>query len=306
MYRILVVMSTYNGERYIKEQIDSIFNQQGVYCDLLIRDDGSADSTVKIIKDYQKKYSNRIDLVNGNNIGFAKSFWSLLQIAKDNYDFYAFSDQDDVWMDKKLIRACDMLDNCKDDSNYLLYASAMDVVDEKLNHMYYQTFNDLKIGFGSALTRQRLAGCTMVFNNKLFNYVKKHDLSNTDLFTHDMMLYYLCILIGGRVLYDDCPSIYFRRSSDSLTLQGKSIIKKANSIFSIFSKDKNIRFRKVEYLYNLISAEISPKIIDEFQTILNYKDSIRNTIRLATSDYIKCQIKSVDAVYFFAILLRFY
>ena len=90
---VAVIMSTYNGEKYIREQIDSILSQQGVDVDLFIRDDGSKDDTVKIIREYETAHNN-VHAEVGNNLGFRQSFIQELIHVK-GYKFYAFSDQDE-------------------------------------------------------------------------------------------------------------------------------------------------------------------------------------------------------------------
>ena len=92
-------MSTYNGEAFVAEQLESIINQTYKNIEIVIRDDGSSDNTVGIIKEYQKKYNN-IKLYEGKNVGFVKSFFELLSLAKA--DYYSYADQDDVWIDNNL------------------------------------------------------------------------------------------------------------------------------------------------------------------------------------------------------------
>lgn len=104
---VSVLMSTYNGAKYIREQIDSILNQKDVNVELLIRDDGSSDNTAEICKEYQKKNTN-IRFYQGENIGVGKSFMELLKKAPEA-DYYSFSDQDDVWLEDKLSRAVKMI-----------------------------------------------------------------------------------------------------------------------------------------------------------------------------------------------------
>ena len=102
MRSVQVLMSTYNGEKYIRRQIDSILNQKDVAIHLLIRDDGSTDSTCEIIRSYAEKYSDQVEVTMGSNIGYKKSFLTLIQLAGD-YDYYAFADQDDYWKPDKEI-----------------------------------------------------------------------------------------------------------------------------------------------------------------------------------------------------------
>ena len=104
---VSVLMSTYNGEKYIREQIESILNQKKVKVHLLIRDDGSQDSTIEIVKEYANKYPN-VSVYAGKNIGIGNSFMELLRNAPEA-DYYAFADQDDVWLDGKLERAIELI-----------------------------------------------------------------------------------------------------------------------------------------------------------------------------------------------------
>ena len=86
-----ILMSTYNGEKYIDCQIESILSQKDVNVKLLIRDDGSKDNTVEIIKKYQEKYLDKIELIEGENVGIHRSFASLIDQAK-GLEYIAFAD----------------------------------------------------------------------------------------------------------------------------------------------------------------------------------------------------------------------
>lgn len=98
MPKVCVLMSTYNGEKYIKEQINSILQQEDVDIHIIVRDDGSKDNTVNLLNEYKEK----ITLVQGQNIGCEKSFMELLYYKYDA-DYYAYSDQDDYWNSRKVI-----------------------------------------------------------------------------------------------------------------------------------------------------------------------------------------------------------
>lgn len=134
---VQVVMSTYNGEKYLKEQIDSILSQEGVDVRLYIRDDGSSDRTTDILASYQEHKNVKIE--KGNNLGFAKSFLTALDEC-DEADYYAFSDQDDVWEKDKLSTAIEILEE-ESQSTPLLYCSALQRVDENLNPLHVQSYH---------------------------------------------------------------------------------------------------------------------------------------------------------------------
>ena len=103
MRNILVLMSTYNGEKYLKEQIDSILAQKNVEVTIQVRDDGSTDGTIRILEEYQK--CGKLNWYSSTNMGPAKSFLDLVYNAPLKYDYYAFCDQDDYWKEDKLYKA---------------------------------------------------------------------------------------------------------------------------------------------------------------------------------------------------------
>ena len=93
-YKVLILLSVYNGQKYLQEQLNSLYNQRGVDVSILIRDDGSSDHSIDIIRENQKDHD--IKLIEGKNVGFAQSFWELVRNATEA-DYYAFCDQDDYW-----------------------------------------------------------------------------------------------------------------------------------------------------------------------------------------------------------------
>ena len=126
--RLAVLMSTYNGERYLVDQIESILGQKTDFeYSLIVRDDGSTDKTCDILKQYAAE--NKILFVKGENIGAAKGFMSLL-IDNPGYDYYAFSDQDDIWNENKLQIG---VDSIRAFSGPALYCSNCELVDSELN-----------------------------------------------------------------------------------------------------------------------------------------------------------------------------
>ena len=100
-------MSTYNGEKYLREQIDSILKQTQVDAQLIVRDDGSSDGTVRILEEYSRNYPN-VSFYQGTNVGVGKSFLELLKNAPQA-DYYSFADQDDVWLEDKLNHAVSII-----------------------------------------------------------------------------------------------------------------------------------------------------------------------------------------------------
>lgn len=109
MYTVQVLLSTYNGETYLEEQIESILNQKDVNVRLLVRDDGSMDGTNDILRMYAKTHEN-VFYYRGENSGVVASFFRLFETSDPDVDFYALADQDDVWEPDKLITAVRQLE----------------------------------------------------------------------------------------------------------------------------------------------------------------------------------------------------
>lgn len=164
---VVVLLSTYNGEKYLKEQIDSVLAQEGVKVHLVIRDDGSKDGTIQILKTYASEYSN-IELLIEDNCGAERSFNKLCFYTKENIqaNYYAFCDQDDVWESQKLYLAVEAL---KSYSTHLpnLYFSNLKMVDTNLNYMR-NMFADGEVDVSKrmALLQIFTYGCTCVFNRQ--------------------------------------------------------------------------------------------------------------------------------------------
>ena len=158
--KVAVLISTYNGEKYLKEQLDSILNQTYQNIEIVIRDDGSNDSTRDIIREYQQKYAN-IELKEGTNIGFIKSFFKLLELA--NADYYAYCDQDDIWLENKIELAVNALNQADNTKPNMVFGNS-DYYDENMNFIgkgeEHKTFS-----FKNSLYECVAQGMTMTIND---------------------------------------------------------------------------------------------------------------------------------------------
>lgn len=204
---VCVLMSTYNGERFIEEQIDSILNQIEVEVILVIRDDGSTDRTREILKNYESDGKIRV-FFSSCNLGPAKSFMELLY-SVGNYDYYAFADQDDIWKKEKISRAVKMLES---KHRPALYAS---------NQIIYQQGNEKGLRFKSMpnitltgiICGNLVSGCTMVFNNELKQILVNQKYRPSDevlnLRMHDTWIAAVANIIGI-IVYDGESFIDYR------------------------------------------------------------------------------------------------
>ena len=130
----LVLMSTYNGERYLESQVKSIMAQEDVKVHLLIRDDGSKDNTIKLLDYLACQYDN-LTYVKAENIGFVHSFNKLVTMAfNSQYAYYAFVDQDDVWHKDKLKNALQYLEQ-QQETMPSLFCSNSTLIDAEGNNI---------------------------------------------------------------------------------------------------------------------------------------------------------------------------
>ena len=283
--RVKVLMSTYNGQKYLREQIDSILNQQEVEVSLLIRDDGSRDDTLTILSEYSSKYLN-VEVVKGGNLGFANSFMELVyKSSKDNdYDYYAFSDQDDVWLPEKLSSAVKRLESMANSKMRLYFSNTM-AVDEKLNPLF-KTHDEatLRLDKAASLVRYFILGCTMVFDNNLVNFVSSHK-PVYKIMMHDLWVHQTCAFFG-EIVYDNEPRILYRQHSSNAAGIGSSKMKRIRRLKKSFASYERRHFRELnaknllatygELLnhndYNLISA------------VANYRKGIMNRYYLLNSE----------------------
>lgn len=207
MNTIQVIMSTYNGEKYLKEQLDSILGQKGVEIRLFVRDDGSTDRTLAILREYAQKYVG-LTYVQGENCGAKQSFFEAMKMVQGEVEYYALADQDDVWLPEKMEKAVEQM-ALLDKEKPILYCTKTILADEKLNELSMQMKEIEKIpSFGNALVENICTGCTAVMNQVLFERIKEHIPSYTVM--HDWWLY-LTASYFGDVIYDENSYILYRQ-----------------------------------------------------------------------------------------------
>lgn len=281
--KVLILMSTYNGEKYLDQQIDSILNQVGVDVELLIRDDGSSDSTISIIKKYSEK-DKRVKIYTGNNLESARSFFDLVKHAT-YADYYAFSDQDDVWDSKKLYNAVHALEHYNSKIPLLYYCN-MKVVDEQLNFLRMMHSARKRTDFRySVLVEYYAAGCTMVFNNAALELCQ-NNMPEGEIM-HDTWMEILCQFFG-KVIYDPRPFIKYRQHGNNVI--GVAISKKQqilNSLKRIIDKGKQPRLQYAKVIDDSIGDKLKRKDRNKVLEIVNYKKSLFTWLRLFCDNEIK-------------------
>lgn len=204
--RVTILLSTYNGCEYLQQQLESLYRQSYPDIAILVRDDGSTDSTRALLE--QEQAAGRIRLLGGNgNLGAAGSFFELLKHASaTGAEYVAFCDQDDVWSPDKIARAVSALMPVAAGTP-AMYCARLELVDENLAHIAY-TRLPRQIGFGNALVESVAAGCTMVLNRKAVELIVNNLPDRVVI--HDWWCY-LVVSCFGTVIFDETASIKYRQ-----------------------------------------------------------------------------------------------
>lgn len=275
--KVLVLLSTYNGEKYLYEQLDSILAQEGVDVSILVRDDGSADRTISILQEYSLKYAN-IKYYQGCNLKPAKSFLELISVAEES-PYYALCDQDDVWDKDKLIGAINVLKTMNDNIP-LLYHSNVRVVDENLNFIRLLNMHPrVHRNKYAALLEPMVLGCTSVFNFQAKKYIARRMPKYCSM--HDTWIYMVCIIFGN-VFYDASPHMSYRQHSDNVIgvyakINTRLVLSKLKMMLDAHVQPRYCNaISFYECFYDVMGKEESKKV----KKIINYKDSWYNTFSL--------------------------
>lgn len=203
---ISVCMATYNGERYLKEQVDSILVQLSLEDELIVSDDGSTDETLNILQNYK---DIRIRILNNTKYrGVVGNFENALKSAKGDYIFLA--DQDDVWLPHKIEKCVNAL------QSYDSVVTNCFVTDQNLritNDSYFEIFSSGR-GFFKNIYRSSYLGCCIAFKRELLVFLLPFPKSL--LLYHDWWVGFL-IECRASVLFIDIPCMYFRRHESNVT-----------------------------------------------------------------------------------------
>ena len=259
----------------------------------MIRDDGSSDKTKEIVRARIDR-GDHIFLIEGKNLGFAMSFMSLVAEAYqyiDRYDYYAFCDQDDVWLPRKLVSAVNKIrqEGASDKPN--LYWSNFTLVDEKLNPLSvltkqeHKSSNNQKVNVPTMtkptiLVRYFMLGCTMVFDRKMLAFLNEYKPKNK-LTMHDLWLSQTAIFFGN-ILYDDNSYLLYRQHGSNAAGVDNSWQGRWKRFMKSFKTYERRHFREINArnflnTYKDILSEDDYKLVE---SVALYKKSIKNRIEL--------------------------
>lgn len=276
--KILILLSTYNGEKYLKEQLDSLFLQTYQDFKLIVRDDGSKDRTKEILNFYN------IELVDSSkNLGVKKSFETLLKYASENSvaEYFMFCDQDDVWNNDKIektLKRMQELETFYGNKIPLLVHADLEVVNKKLETLSDSMWESEHINprantLNKLLIQNTITGCTMMINRTLA--MKSLDISSKAIM-HDWWIGLVATTFGEIGFIEESTMKYRQHGENDTGAKNynyKNIISKIIELFfnreskKIFM-NKNI-FQAKEFLeeYKDQLDEKSKIMLEDFSTI---------------------------------------
>lgn len=272
---VTILMATYNGEKYVSEQIQSIINQSFTNWFLLIRDDGSKDNTMEILNMYEKK-ENRIMVIRDEfgNLGQCLNFNELIKNVKTD-SYVMFSDQDDIWLPTKIeesIKEIRSLENMHGTGTPILVYTNYNVVNDKLDYIQiaYSKCNlqEPELIANRLLIQNWIMGCTMIINNKLLKYSFEIAIEADN---HDNWIALIASMTGCVHYLDKCTMLHRLHSNNVTrnyeTTNMKNRIKRVKSRF----KENEKAFLKRERLNYLIEEHLNNKITNfECKLLNNY------------------------------------
>ena len=289
MEKIDILLATYNGSKYLHEQLDSILSQSYGNINVIIRDDGSSDNTVMIIKEYEQK-DNRVKLLSDNlgNLGFVRNFEELMKNSTSEY--LMFSDQDDIWYNNKVEtsykrikaieekngKSCPILVHTNSKiMNYETRTKSLFILDYAKNSSFENSFFNFFV-----------QGSTMLINESL----KREALPfSKEVYLHDRYLHLIAEFIGIRS-YIDVPTMDYRQHSNNEIGSSVNVIDKIKNKRYFNLKDRELLI----FLDNTYSAkldEIKKEKMDAYKLIVNNNISRFKRLKICNKKKIPMNIK---------------
>lgn len=294
-HSVTVVLATYNGEKYLKEQLNSLIRQKGVKVKILVRDDGSQDGTTNILNEYQDK--GLLKWYTGNHLDVQKGYLDLLKNAPKS-EYYAFCDQDDVWDDTKLLFAITELEEMPKDKPSMYYCGQR-LVDENMNLLSIHKIASDRSAHTNFLI-SNVAGCTAVFNQVLLDAINAAEPEF--ILMHDSWLFKVCVSLGGHYYADSTAHINYRQHGDNVVgLNGgiKGKIHQAKRYIEVFEIQK-----QCENLLKCYADEMIPEYRELTEKICEYNKSFGNWLKFLNSKDFDFKSVTLNSIVKLKILLR--
>lgn len=278
--KVNVLLSTYNGGKYLEEFIKSLINQTYKNFVLYVRDDGSTDNSLEILETYIKIWPNKIVLIKDfdKNLGPCLSFLRLLSLVEG--DYFMFADQDDIWLPEKIeitLKKMKKMEDSLGKKTPILVHTDLVVVDENLKQISasfwkYQGLNPKVKTFNRLIIQNNITGCTMMINKALKKIIYTQP---KNAIIHD---WWIAIIASAFGIIDFIPKstvLYRQHNAQCIGAKNYSLI----SLTKRFFLDKNklyhtfsLIFKQAEEFYELYKNSLSPNITEYLVNFLRLQE----------------------------------
>lgn len=296
--KVAVLLSTYNGEKYLSDQIDSLIEQEGDFeIHIIVRDDGSTDKTQEMLDEYKQR--GVLEWYSGTNLKSAKSYIDLLFDCGE-FDFYCFCDQDDVWDLDKISTGIQKIIN---ENVPCIYFSNVVLVDANLRSYGVNVYKRKPhFDFYTVSCASNIIGCTMIINNQLVEYLRKHEKPEV-VAMHDSFVSRVCLSIGGKIIYDPNPHMKYRQHMNNVIGVKYSFFGKIDTALKSISKKPNVSIdNQAKEILRLYSEDICETNKTWLEKIANYRQRFVTRVELALSRNMKFSSKYMSIQMRMAIL----
>ena len=294
-HTVCVVLATYNGEKFLREQLDSLIRQKGVKVEILVRDDGSTDGTATILDKYKNK--GLLNWYTGEHLNVQKGYLDLLKNAPQA-EYYAFCDQDDVWDNDKLLVAVTELDEMPKDKPAMYYCGQR-LVDENLKLISTHKIASDRSAHTNFLI-SNVAGCTAVFNRCLVEAVNSAEPNF--ILMHDSWLFKVCLALGGNYFADSAAHINYRQHGNNVAgLNGgiKGKLRQTKRYLDVFEIQK-----QCQNLLECYGERMTPEYKVFTKEICTYNKSVKNRLKMLRRKDIDFKSGSLNSVVKLKIILN--
>ena len=268
---VAILLCTYNGSRFLAEQLDSLEAQTHQNWVVIASDDGSTDQTLEILQQYQSKWPpKKLTIRSGPQKGFCQNFLSLACDPQIKADYYAFCDQDDVWLSEKLAIALQNIITYKSIAVPYLYCGRTQYVDEQLKPCGISPLFVFPRTFRNALVQSIAGGNTMVFNWAVKSLIEL--VGSVEVASHDWWIYQLVTGVEGEVFYDPVPQLLYRQHEYALIGGNNSFPAKIERVWMLLQG----RFQKWNTQNINALKQVNHLLPKNHQEILKIFETIRH------------------------------
>ena len=290
--RVLVMMATYNGSRWVREQMDSILAQKDVEVTLRIADDCSTDDTFEVVSAYAAEHPEVHPTRNEHNLGVGENFMQMVyEGGADAYDLFAFSDQDDIWLPEKLATAAAAIKAAEEASGQdepILYYSDLLNVSERGEERELARFAESEQHPGTVLVRNYINGCVMVCNRALFNLVRQYRPAVFPRI-HDVWFHMVARFCGTVVADLDHTLVRRRLSGENVVGETKLEVGSSEEALDLarmtLSPYEHICSKTAEVFWEGYSEHVRPEYREGLEQFLHYRENLDKRIRISGSDW---------------------